>query len=62
MGGLVRGGLRLVGRVAVVALVADAAAIRVDGEELVEQELEEAFSSGPADRCGSTVWTNGGPN
>jgi hypothetical protein len=34
----------------VVTLVADATAIRADGEKLVEQKLEEAFSSGSADR------------
>jgi len=62
VGGLGQGGLQLVSGVAEVALVADPAAIRVDGEELVEQELEEAFSSGPADRRGSTAWTNSGSN
>jgi hypothetical protein len=48
--------------VAEVALVTDSAPIRVDGEKAVEQELEGAFSFGPADRRGSTAWTNGGPN
>lgn len=57
-----RGRLQLVSRVAEIALVTDSAPIRVDGEEAVEEELEEAFSLGPADRRGSTAWTNGGPN
>jgi hypothetical protein len=54
-GGLVgvlrRGGIRMVLGVPEpeVPLVADPAAIRIDGEEPVEQELEEALSSGPPD-------------
>jgi hypothetical protein len=62
VGGLVRGRLQLVSRVAEVALVTDSAPIRVDGEEAVEQKLKQAFSFGPADRRASTAWANGGPN
>jgi hypothetical protein len=60
VGGLVQDGLPMLPGVAEVALVADPAAIRIDGKEVVEQELEETFSSGPADRRVSTAWTNGG--
>ena len=39
------------------ALEALLAAIRIDAEEVVEQELDRAMSSCPADRHASTVWT-----
>jgi hypothetical protein len=42
------------------ALEALLAAIRIDPEEVVEQELDRAMSSCPADRHTSTVWTTGG--
>ena len=45
-----------------VALVADTTAIRVDGEERVEQEFEKAFSSGPTDGRASATGTIGGSN
>jgi hypothetical protein len=42
------------------ALEAVLAAIRIDPEEVVEQELYRAMPSCPADRHASTVWTTGG--
>jgi len=42
------------------ALEALLTAIRIDPEEVVEQELDRTMSSCPADRHASTVWTIGG--
>ena len=42
------------------ALEALLAAIRIDPEEVVEQELDRTMSSCPSDRHTSTVWTTGG--
>jgi len=65
-GGLVgvfrRGGIRtaLSAAEAEMALVAILAAIRTDVEKPVEQEFNEAFSSGSADVRASADWTTGG--
>ena len=42
------------------ALEALLAAIRIDPEEVVEQELDRTMSSCPADGHASTIWTTGG--